>query len=54
MYFALFRASEKAARVLRDAQAEAERQAMDDDLPPLRLHEGDEPDGPGRPPEKQD
>jgi len=37
LYFELFRASEEAARLLREAQLRAEQQVMDDDPPPLHL-----------------
>lgn len=39
MYLALFRANEKAARLLRDAQLDAERTLLQDDPPPLRLND---------------
>ena len=37
MYLELFRASVQAAQLLQDAQARAEEQLLEADLPPLRL-----------------
>ena len=39
MYFELFRASVQAVQLLQDAQARAEQQLLEADLPPLRLSE---------------
>lgn len=39
LYFELFRASEQAARLLHEAQQQAEEQVMAEDEPPLRLEE---------------
>ena len=39
MYLELFRASVQAAQLLQDAQARAEEQLLEADLPPLRLDE---------------
>lgn len=39
MYFELFRASEQAVRLLREAQSRAEQRCISADPPPLRLSE---------------
>ena len=43
MYLELFRASEQAARILREAQLRAEEHLLEEPPPPLRLE--DWPDG---------
>ncbi len=42
LYLELFRASVQAARLLQEAQARAEQQLLEADLPPLRLKKTDE------------
>lgn len=48
MYFALFRASEQAVRLLQEAQARAEEEYLRSAPPPLRLPE------PPSPPQRED
>ena len=43
LYFELFRASEQAARLLREAQCRAEQELLRADPPPLRLDEAPAP-----------
>lgn len=50
LYFELFRASEQAVRLLRDAQARAEQAVLRADPPPLRLDAPAPPEPPGEPP----
>lgn len=48
MYIELFRASEQAVRLLREAQASAEQRYIDAAPPPLRLGETPEPPANGK------
>ena len=53
MYLELFRASEQAARILREAQQRAEEHLLEEPPPPLRL-EAERPPAKGSMPERTD
>ena len=44
MYLELFRASVQSAQLLQDAQARAEEQLLEADLPPIRLEQVEQTD----------